>query len=211
MIFCQTGGNAIVKNHPIFFKHYTVTTFSNGKLEVRISINTGDKFSGVRALYIDFTQRRRVQYANTIAHSKALSIDCRVHVFTLLWEIPRAFPLANIFPCCAMFLMPAMHGGVAFGVEKGAYVPTGNGTKSGRCISGSKHSGAGFANRLPQRIGENSYAIDIAQLTLVGAEPHGSIAFCVLNRLISFTSGEFDGRRRYIKLQINKLTGRTAG
>ena len=67
---------------------------------------------------VDLSKCRTVERADAVAYRKHLAFHGGMQVFTILWVVPRAFPLPDILEQSALIDMPFVHGSGADRVER---------------------------------------------------------------------------------------------
>ena len=209
MVVGQAGRYAVVEDHAVFFAHQAVAGLAHVELGPGVGVDTVEKFAGIRALNVDFAQGRGIEHTDAVTYGLALALDRRMHIFAITREVPRAFPLADIFKFSALLHMPGLQRGVAHRLEDMPAMAARYRAKRHRRVVGAEHGGAHLRDGHVQRAGGNRQAVDVAQFALVGAETQCGVALDVLHRLEALAGRQFDGRSGNIVLQVDKLLGRT--
>src|SRR5450830_1676360 len=207
----QTGGDAVVEDHAVFLAHQAVAGLAHIELGPGVGVDAVEEFTGVRALDIDLAQGRGVEQADAVAHGLALTLDRRVQVFAVAWEVPWTFPLTDVLELGALLHMPGLQGGVAHRLEDMPTVTTGDRAERHRRVVRTEHGGAHLRDGHVQRTGGNGQTVDVAQLALVGAEAQCGIALDVFNRLEALAGRQFDGGSGDVVLQVDELLRRPCG
>src|SRR5687768_973963 len=65
MIFTQTGGDTVIKDHPVSLAHQAVAALPFGQCRKHVCIYAVEENCSVRALYINFSEGGGVHHGDT--------------------------------------------------------------------------------------------------------------------------------------------------
>ena len=181
MVLGQMGRNAVVHYHSVFAQHQAVAAAADGQVRPAVAIYPVEQVDGVRPLDVDLAQCRRIENAGRVAHRDAFAPHRIVHGLARRRVVPRALPLTHIFELRAVFRVPDVQRGLPDRFEKIAQVGAGQCAESNRRVIWTKRGGPGCGDRLSQRLSQNRHPVDVAQLTLVGAEAQRGVALDVFD------------------------------
>src|SRR5471030_1415389 len=211
MVVGETCGYAVVEHHAVFFAHQAVAGFAHVELGPGVGVDAVQELPRIRALNVDLAEGRRVQQADAVAHGFAFALDRGVQVFAVFREVPRTFPLTDVFEFSTVLHVPVMQRGETYGFEDVPTVTTGHSSESHRRVVRAEHRGAHLRDGHVQRTGGDGQTVDVAELALIGAEAQRGVAFDVLDRLETFAGRQFDSGGGDVVLQVDELLRRPCG
>ena len=155
---------------------------------------------------VDFAERGGIKDAGRVADGQALAVNCLVHGFLALGEVPGAFPLADIFEDRAVAFRPFVGGGAADDIEELTAAVADQRAEGDRRVGRAEGGGADLGNRPVQGIGDDGEGVHIAGFALIGAHAGCGVAFDMFDRAKAFAQGQFEVFAGHIILEIDEGT-----
>ena len=206
----HTRDDAVIINITIIPEHKSIAATAGLKASPAGRIHKVHKLRRIRAYDFNFTQRRGIENAETIACCFAFSCNSLMNILTVLREIPSAPPMPDRFINRPIRLSPSIYGCFANRVEELIITIANKGSECCWRIRWAEGGQAHFLNRFAYGFGGNFKRVKVRCLTLICRHTIGGIAFNVFDRLKTFLNGELDVLFRHIILKIDKgfLLGR---
>ena len=209
MVLTQARCDTVVEHHAVFVQHQAIAALAHLQLEPGVGVHPVQQFGSVRPLNVNFAQGRGIEHAHAVTHGQHFTVHSLVQVFMALGEIPGALPLADILKQRACRHMAQVRTGMSRGVEQITTFQPRKRAKGDRQIVGAEGGGAHLVDGFTHGTCGQGHAVDIAQLTLVGAKAQRGVAFDVLDGLKAFADREFNVAGAHVVLIIHKGFGAT--
>ena len=182
----EAADDAVVIDETVLAQHDAVAAAADFELLPRVGVEKLHELRRVRADHLDLAERRGVEQAGRLAHRHAFAVDGGVHVLARPWEIPGAFPLADILEHGALALGPGMGRGPARRIEQRPARMVDDRAEGDRRVGRAEGGQPDLGDLLAERLGGDGQPVHVGRLALVGRHAVGGEALDVLDRTHAF-------------------------
>ena len=177
----EPNRDAVVEDQAVVLQHHPVSTPTDAELQETARVDPVEEPRGIAALHVDLAKRRGVHYGDACAGRDALPRHRGIHILAGLRVVAWTLPSSDILPDGAAGLVPRVDGRMAFRVEEVPDIAAGDGAERGGRVRGAEHRRADLGDLAAQGAGQDGDAVDVAELTLICAEPEGRVALGMLD------------------------------